>query len=183
MLGRSETPMTPVLLLFLLLIAVAAFLTVRFVVASATSPSGEEPPVQTLDLTRYAVMQNLLHSREVDFLRESGVSAGTIRNFRCQRRRIFRVYLRNLERDTTRLFRYAEHIVREASAESPELAERLTRARLRFRMAFWTLRWRLLLHLMGADAVDVSAALGSASDLLAALRTTGSAQRSLAAMA
>ena len=175
--------MTPVLLLSLLLIAAAAFLTVRFVVASANSPSSEYSPGQMLDLTRYAVMQNLLNSREVDFLRESGVSEGAIRNFRYQRRRIFRVYLRNLERDTVRLFRHAEYIVREASTESPELAERLASARLRFRMAVWTLRCRLLLHVLGADAVDVSAALGSASDLLAALRKTVPAQPAMAAMA
>ena len=171
MLGRSENPMTPELLICLLLVAVASVFAIRFMVERSGSGRSVNLTGKEIDLERYAVMHNLLNPRDTAYLSECGLSQMEIAQFRRNRRRIFRTYLSNLERDAGRVFQSAESYVRDVAAEAPELSARLAEARLRFRLAVWTLRWRLVLHALGAEGVDVSEVLSSASEFAASLRT------------
>ncbi|HYO82512.1 MAG TPA: hypothetical protein VES20_14005 [Bryobacteraceae bacterium] len=172
--------MTLLLFGILVILTVVATLTVAKLLLSQRVSRPDPSWVQSFDPARYAPMVRLLGSGDSEFLRQAGVPAAAIRQLRTERRRIFRIYLSNLCRDFARLHAAARWLVLEADDSAPELAQRLATARLRFAFAVMTVRYRLVLHALGAEGVDVSRLIGSAAELTAGLRSAVPARQYVA---
>ncbi|MBI1789002.1 MAG: hypothetical protein HYR60_15840 [Acidobacteria bacterium] len=100
-------------------------------------------------------MAHLLAERDLSFLQsQPGCTPELVRQFRVQRRSIFRGYLRRLKRDFHCLHRAARLVALYSSEDRPDLAQVLARQRLAFSLALLAVEWRLCLHWLGADAVD-----------------------------
>ena len=107
---------------------------------------------------RYRPMGLLLADEEAAFLAaQPGCDRELQARFVRERRRIFRMYLRHLARDFSRLHEEARAMVAGADQQHADLVGVL----LRQQVVFWRLRSalevRLVLHSLGWSRVDVSA--------------------------
>lgn len=111
---------------------------------------------------KYSPMSNLLD--EADFLylsTQPGFTSDLGRRFRAERRRLFRAYLRALQRDFDRLYSAASTVMLFSSEDRPDLAKALFRRRLAFRWAMARVEARLLLHGLGIGTVPASELIGT----------------------
>ena len=107
-------------------------------------------------VARYRPMARLLSEDDLRFLAsQRGFEPGLGRKLRADRRRIFRMYLRNLSRDFQRLHLAAKLMVLYSPQDRPELAGLLMRQRLVFARAMLAVNARLLLHATGIGVMDV----------------------------
>lgn len=103
----------------------------------------------------------------VEDLHVASVSPQLCRQLRIRRRRIFRSYLRCLEKDYSRLFGGVRWIMVNSSVDRPDLAILLARQRRAFAIAMCRIEWKLALHAMGFENVKMDASgLVSAIDNL-----------------
>ena len=97
-------------------------------------------------LARYAPMENLLSKDELEFLAsQPGYRPEIGLKFKRDRKRIFRLYLRELSVDFHRLHADARKAVSGAGPEHAELVGILLRQQASFRMAVAVIELRLLL--------------------------------------
>jgi hypothetical protein len=107
-------------------------------------------------LERYGPMARLLEDEDAVFLAsQPGYRSEMGAEFRRERRRIFRLYLRELSRDFHRLHAEAREIVADSDAEHAELVELLLRQQVRFIRFRAGLEVRLALGRLGLGKVDV----------------------------
>lgn len=115
-------------------------------------------------LARYEPMAHLLGDEDLEFLKaQAGFRPETGREFRRGRRRIFRLYLQELDRDFHRLHARARALVARLPAEHSTLVGVLLRGQLRFWCEVAALEMRLTLHWAGGsvDARGLVEAIGA----------------------
>src|SRR4051812_29072726 len=110
--------------------------------------------LQTFSVQRYRPMVRMLSDTDFSYLRLHGLNPSQARHLRCERRRIFRVYLKNLVRDFNRLHWAAHTILLASEVDNPELAERLVRTRVQFERAVLSVRVRLALSTIGVGGLE-----------------------------
>jgi len=107
-------------------------------------------------LARYRPMEQLLAEEDFLFLAaQPGYRPEIGAKLRRERRRIFRLYLRELTRDFQRLHADARSMVADSTAEHSELVGVLLRQQLTFRLRLAALKLRLALGGLGLGKVDV----------------------------
>jgi hypothetical protein len=115
--------------------------------------------------SRYRPMQRLLRESEFAFLSEQpGYQAPIARRLRAERRRIFRQYLKMLQRDFDRFYALAKMMIVHSSEDRSEFAAALVRQRIAFTFAVMSVELRLALHMSGVG-IDIAALTGSLESL------------------
>jgi hypothetical protein len=117
---------------------------------------------------RYRPMERLLDPAEEAFV-EAAAGRSAARHFRSQRRRIFRCYLRSLERDFGKTCAAVRFLLAHSETDRPELASALMKQQATFAMAVFAVRVRLLLHAAGVGTVDVRGLVGALDTMRAEL--------------
>jgi hypothetical protein len=107
-----------------------------------------------ISAARYRPMERLLDAREEAFV-ASHADRATVRHFRAQRRKVFRGYLRSLERDFGRVCAGIQLVLAHSETDRPELASALMKQQATFAVTVLAVRARLLLHAAGVGTVDV----------------------------
>lgn len=119
---------------------------------------------------RYRPMLRLIDRAEMEWVAgQAGSSPELIRQVRRTRARLFRLYLRSMRTDFTRLQALGRVLIGTGQA-SPALAQALFQANWAFTRAYWQVQFRLALFQMGARTVDASRLLEPLSHLNQALR-------------
>jgi hypothetical protein len=146
----------------LLGVAAAILLLVRRLTAPSSVSECDPEWVANFSMTTYRPMLRLLDEEDFRFLAsQPGVSAGTIRELRRERRRVFRAYLRNMVRDFHRLHLAARMSLLYATEDRSDLAQALFRQRITFTGAVLQVEFRLMLHAAGVAPVDVTGLIGA----------------------
>ena len=109
-----------------------------------------------LPVTKYQPMERLLRKDDFEFLAgQPGYSAALGRQFRKERRRVFRGYLRSLRRDFSRVSLTFHTLIIHSAEDRGDLAAALVRERLKFGFGMLAIECRLALHAAGVDAVNI----------------------------
>lgn len=143
-------------------LAVALLITflalVRRVAAPSRTAEGDLGTwLDGFSITRYRPMERLLSEADYEFLAaQPGYDPSIARELRAARRRVFRIYLRQMSTDFSRLHQVARLLVLYAPEDRPELARSLVRQKWLFYHAMANVQWRLFLHSAGLSTVDVS---------------------------
>jgi hypothetical protein len=107
---------------------------------------------------RYRPMERLLSDEDGSFLSaQRGFEPAMLRKLRAERRRIFRLYLRGLVRDFSRLDAIGRQLVASASEDRSDLAATLLRQRVAFTGNLLAVELSLALNAAGIGHVDVRA--------------------------
>ena len=102
-------------------------------------------------------MARLLADDDLQFLKaQPGYRADMGKRWERERRRIFRLYLRELKSDFRRLHEHARELVAQSGAESADLVAVLMKQQTTFWRATTALEFRLALESMGMGKVDVA---------------------------
>ncbi len=102
-------------------------------------------------------MAGLLADDDLMFLQaQPGYRAAMGTRWKRERRRIFRLYLRELKNDFRRLHAQARELVAQSGADSADLVEVLMKQQITFSRATTALEFRLALEAMGIGKVDVA---------------------------
>ena len=139
----------------------------------ATSRSQAPTPewVESLSPQRYRPMERLLGERDEEFVRSfPGVSRAVARQFRSERRRIFRTYLQSLSRDFSRVCAGLRAVVATAEEDRSDLAILVARQQFAFRFALVKVEVRLMMHAAGLGPVDTTQLLACFDSLRLELR-------------
>lgn len=114
------------------------------------------------DPDRYRPMSRLLAPEDFDFLAsQPGFRPEMARKLRSQRRRVLRMYLRELSKDFARLHRRARRLMANAPEEHHDLVGILMRQRLVFYRARLGVEVRLALDWLLPGTVDLRPLLGA----------------------
>ena len=106
-------------------------------------------------IARYEPMGRLMCDEDLQFLKaQPGYTAEIGRKFSRDRRRIFRLYLRELAADFHRLHAHARVVVAGLSAEHSPLIGMLIRQQIRFRYEMAAVQMKLSLSWAGMGAID-----------------------------
>ena len=105
-------------------------------------------------MARYEPMGGLLCEQDLQFLKaQPGYSAKIGKEFSRERRRIFRLYLRELAQDFHRLHAHARAVVASLPADSSPLVGMLIRQQVRFWYEMAAIEMRLTLSWTGLGSV------------------------------
>ncbi len=108
-------------------------------------------------LDRYQPMAGLLADDDLVYLQaQPGYRAAMGARWKRERRRLFRLYLRELKSDFRRLHAQARELAAHSGAESAGLVEVLMKQQMVFLRATTALEFRLALQAMGIGKVDVA---------------------------
>lgn len=147
-------------------VGAAILLLVRRLTAPGAVSECDPEWLAGFSIATYRPMLRLLGEEDYKFYAaQRGVTAKAVREFRKERRRVFRTYLRNLVRDFHRLHLAARMTLIYAAVDRPELAQTLMKQRITFAWAVMTIECRLVLHTLGIGAIDVSQVLGALDDM------------------
>jgi hypothetical protein len=108
------------------------------------------------DIRRYRPMERLLAEDDLSYLTSLGLGQRTVKQFRKERRRIFRRYLRNLQVDFWSLHAAARALLIEAPEDRPELAAAILRQQFAFQRTVWMIRLGLLVPGFSGATAEVS---------------------------
>lgn len=145
--------MLPFIILFVLVIFLAAFFCSRIFAGGVARPL---PNAGHRAMMRYAPMQRLLDNTDYRFLAmHPAFGKARARALRARRRRVFRGYLRCLSRDYARVCASIRNVMIESGIDRPDLAKALLRNRAVFTAALFAIEFRLILHACGWGTVDV----------------------------
>lgn len=116
----------------------------------------------------YRPLGRLLQNTDWKYLSsQPGMTQGRIRQFRAQRRKLFRQYLSNLVADFGSLCFLVRAMMVQSSVDRPDLHRSLSRIRNTFYMAVLSVHFRLLIHATGLT--DTTIELGELMRALEAL--------------
>lgn len=158
-------------ILFMLVVAAAAgsaaVLVSRLMRYTMTSVADGEDDFSP---AHYAPMARLLDPAEAAFLAaQPGVTSRDIARFQCERRGIFRMYLRELAADFASLHKRAREYATLSPEKSPDLVRNLIHVQFRFRAALFSVELQLALAEIGLGHVDAHRLLDAVESLHAAL--------------
>jgi len=124
---------------------------------AATTVQGVDPDwLRNYSVSSYRPMERLLDERDVAFLQSHpGYEANMEKKLRADRRRVFRMYLRNLGRDFNRLHHALRLLALHSPQDNPELAKTLIRQKFVFFAGYLAARVKLELYAAGIGSVDV----------------------------
>jgi len=106
---------------------------------------------------RYLPMRRLLTGTDQAFLQREKLGAKiSMREFRAERRQLFRLYLQDLQADFNRLSLGAKQAILNASEDQSEHVETLLQLEWAFRKSVWRAEANLLVHACGWEPADVS---------------------------
>ncbi len=126
-------------------------------VLSSMQIRGVDPVwLKNFSVSSYRPMERLLNEDDIAFLKEQpGYEPGMEKRLRADRRRVFRMYLRDLGRDFNRLHLALRLMVLHAPEDSPELAKTLIRQKLYFVAGVLALHIKIEFYRFGIGSVDV----------------------------
>ena len=111
--------------------------------------------IEALSVEHYRPMMRLLDGEDVEFLRsQPGFRPSMAGNFRRQRSRVFRGYLRCLTADFTRVSTALKLVMLHSGIDRPDLASVLVHHQLMFACGLVTVHARLVLYRCGVCTVD-----------------------------
>lgn len=140
----------------------AIWLLMRRLTAPAAISECDPEWVANFSVASYRPMLRLLAESDFKyFASQPGVTPKAVEALRKERRRVFKLYLRNLVKDFHRLHLAARMTLIYSTDDRPDLAQTLIRQRATFAVAVLSVEFRLLLHAAGYGAVDVRQLLGS----------------------
>lgn len=143
-------------LLPLFFISLALVFLIRKIATHKRSIGYDPQWLEDFSISKYRPMLRLLSEDDYEFLASQAGYQGKIASqLRSERRKVFRVYLRNLVRDFHRLQQVAKMMALYSSYDRPELTTALLKQRVTFSIAVFAVRVRLVLHAVGIGAVDV----------------------------
>ncbi len=146
----------------------------RNLAAPKQTPGGEW--LEPLSLEKYRPMARLLDEADFAFLAaHPAYHARMGRRLRAERRRVFRGYVRSLERDFGRICGAINALMAASSEDRPDLAAALVKQRALFAYGIVWLRVRLALDTVGWRGVDVRPLLDSLEMLRGQLRQLAAA--------
>lgn len=126
---------------------------------------------------RYLPMRRLLSGTDEAFLQRQKLGGiQSLREFRAERRQIFRLYLQDLQADFGRLSLGAKRAILNATEDQSEHVETLLRLEWQFRKLVWRSEVALLLHACGWQPADVSGLIDVVQHFEFSLRETVLAQ-------
>ena len=106
---------------------------------------------------RYLPMRRLLNGADEAFVqRQQQNGGGTLREFRAERRMLFRLYLKDLQNDFARLSLGAKRAILAATDDQSNQVSSLIRLEWNFRKAVWMAHGQLFLHAWGFSPADAS---------------------------
>ena len=106
---------------------------------------------------RYLPMRRLLNGADEAFVqRQQQNGGGTLREFRAERRMLFRLYLKDLQNDFARLSLGAKRAILAATDDQSNQVSSLIRLEWNFRKAVWMAHGQLFLHACGFSPADAS---------------------------
>jgi hypothetical protein len=143
-----------IVLATVLCVVVTIALLLRNILRQTMEPLPDRSWLESFNVNRYRPMQRLLAESDYEFLEANGGSADVIRRLKAERRRLFRLYLRNLVRDFNRLHRAARILSLEADTDRSEFAILLLRMRVAFACTVAMVQFRLTLNAFGLGTVD-----------------------------
>ena len=112
--------------------------------------------LESYSISTYRPLNRLLNEADIEFLRsQPGYEPEMERKLRGARRRVFRMYLKNMARDFDRLHFALRLMILHAPQDKPELARTLIRQKIRFKIGLIETRLRLELYVLGVGGVDV----------------------------
>jgi hypothetical protein len=134
----------------------------RSVLRAGASVPQDRAWLDEFSIDKYRPMLRLLSERDFEYLAlQSGFTPDIARRLRQERRRIFRAYLRNLNRDFNRLHAAARELVAQAPEDRSALASALFTYQVTFLCAIVAVHLRLMLYIIGIGTVDVRRALNT----------------------
>jgi len=166
----------PIASLVMLALATATIFLLRSFFAG--SRPEEDSPVQELCWKDYRPLERLLDPADFEFLRRRGVSETKIKKMRAERRRIYRLCLRNLAYDFNQIHRGVNLVLIQSNVDRPELAAELAKQKLTFYRNLLTAEFRLTLNAFGMDrmpAIDLLQPLEVLQSHLQQLAVAGAA--------
>jgi hypothetical protein len=122
--------------------------------APRTAPQGDEANARIAG-GYYKPMARLLSSQEFSELASMGFTPKQVHQLRASRRRAFRAYLLDLKADFQCLHQEARALLRDSSADRPDLALELLRQYAGFQCGILLAHGRLLADGMGIGGMDV----------------------------
>jgi hypothetical protein len=126
--------------------------------------------IENFSVDKYRPMQRLLLDDDLEFLRrQPGYRPHMAAQLRRERTRLFRTYLRGLQRDFDRLYFAAKEAVLH-SPEGVDLCGALARHRAVFLYALVSVQVRLVMYRFGWSSVDVSALIGTLDEIMTDVR-------------
>ena len=104
---------------------------------------------------RYRPMERLLAEDDFQLIAEKGSSTKAAERLRSERRRIFRLYLGQMNRDFCRLQAIGKLMILYSPQDRSDLVEVLIRQELKFRVLWMSMHARLLLHAAGIGSLSL----------------------------
>jgi hypothetical protein len=114
---------------------------------------------------RYRPMFRLLDESDCGFVATGFPGNSNLRRFRAERRKLFRVYLRNLGDDHARIVGAIRNLLVDSELDRPDLAKALYRCQLMFSLAMLSVEFKLQLHALGIGTVDVRSLVAAVEGL------------------
>lgn len=106
---------------------------------------------------RYLPMRRLLNGADQAFVqRQQQNGGGTLREFRAERRMLFRLYLKDLQSDFARLSFGAKRAILAATEDQSDQVSSLIRLEWNFRKAVWMAHGQIFMHACGFSPADAS---------------------------
>ncbi len=146
---------------------------------SGRTTDGFDPEwFESFSAFRYLPMRRLLSGTDEAFLQRQNLGAkDSIRQYRAERRQLFRLYLHDLQADFSRLSLGAKQAILNASEDQSDHVEALVRLEWQFRKSVWRAQGNLLLHACGWQPADVSGLIDVLQHFEFSLRETYLAQQ------
>jgi hypothetical protein len=148
---------------FFLMALAVVFMVLQKIQADTTVPA--EILSQDCLIARYRPMFRLLDESDCGFVAAGFPGNTSLRRFRAERRSLFRVYLRNLGADHSRIVGAIRDLLVESQLDRPDLAKALYRCQLMFALAMIAVEFKLQLHALGIGTVDVRSLVAAVEGL------------------
>jgi hypothetical protein len=100
-------------------------------------------------------MLQVLDEADEEFIAASQNGKSHLRRLRAERRRLFRVYLYQLDADHEQLLAAIRSLVAESDIDRPDLTRLLYQAQFKFSLAMYGVEWQLFLHTLGLPRIDI----------------------------
>lgn len=169
--------MIPIAGLVMLILGTATFLLLRTFFASCSSYAEASEPLD-LSWRDYLPLRRLLDPADFEYMRQRGVSELKIKKLRVERRKIYRLFLRNLAHDFDHVHRRVSLMLIQSHIDRPELATELATEKLTFYRNLVQVEFRLTLHAWGIErmpAIDLLQPLEALESQLRQLAVSGAA--------
>jgi|SRR5579883_1389736 len=161
--------MFSVVLILTLLVLAALSRQLRAPIGAGLAAAGCE---ESEPIVNYEPMARLLSPGDLEFLRQQpGYTKKMESQFRSERCRLFRVYLRSLRADFRRTCSTLKQVMLQAQADRPDLAALLLRSQFHFTYGVALAQVNVLFYEWGIGNVDCSAVLEPFRGVRAALES------------